>query len=149
MPYVCIDTGGLVENPTGIETQMRVQTERAIEEADRFIFIADARSGLTHQDQFVARELRRSGKPVFLTVNKAESLDTSVVAAEFHSLALGDPICISAAHGQGTDGLMARVLEGLEPAEAEDQSQSSAIRIAVIGRPNVGKSTLVNRLLGQ
>ncbi len=60
MPYVCIDTGGLVENPTGIETQMRVQTERAIEEADRFIFLADARSGLTHQDQFVARELRKA-----------------------------------------------------------------------------------------
>src|SRR5690242_10523748 len=149
MPYVAIDTGGLVENPTGIETQMRVQTERAIEEADRFIFLADARSGLTHQDQFVARELRRAGKPVFLAVNKAESLDTAVVSAEFHALALGEPFCISATHGQGTDELMARVLEGLDPAEAEDPSQSSAIRIAVIGRPNVGKSTLVNRLLGQ
>ena len=147
MPYVAIDTGGLVENPIGIETQMRVQTERAIEEADRFIFIADARAGLTHQDQFVARELRRAGKPVFLAVNKAESLDTAVVSADFHALALGEPICISATHGQGTDELMARVLEGLEPGEAE--STSSAIRIAVIGRPNVGKSTLVNRLLGQ
>ena len=92
VPYVAIDTGGLVENPTGIETQMRVQTERAIEEADRFIFIADARAGLTHQDQFVARELRRSGKPVFLAVNKAESLDASVVSADFHALALGEPI---------------------------------------------------------
>jgi GTPase len=149
MPYVAIDTGGLVENPTGIETQMRVQTERAIEEADRFIFLADARAGLTHQDQFVARELRRAGKPVFLAVNKAESLDTSVVSAEFHALALGEPFCISATHGQGTDELMARVLEGLDPVEAEDPSKSSAIRIAVIGRPNVGKSTLVNRLLGQ
>jgi GTPase len=149
MPYVAIDTGGLVENPTGIETQMRVQTERAIEEADRFIFLADARSGLTHQDQFVARELRRAGKPVFLAVNKAESLDQAVVSAEFHALALGEPFCISATHAQGMDDLMARVLEGLEPAEAEDQSKSSAIRIAVIGRPNVGKSTLVNRLLGQ
>ena len=149
MPYVAIDTGGLVENPTGIETQMRVQTERAIEEADRFIFLADARAGLTHQDQFVARELRRAGKPVFLAVNKAESLDAAVVSAEFHALALGDPFCISATHGQGTDELMARVLEGLEPVEAEDPAKSSAIRIAVIGRPNVGKSTLVNRLLGQ
>ncbi len=149
MPYVAIDTGGLVENPVGIETQMRVQTERAIEEADRFILIADARAGLTHQDQFVARELRRAGKPVFLAVNKAESLDTSVVSAEFHALALGDPICISATHGQGTQELMARVLEGLDPAQAEIPSDSSAIRIAVIGRPNVGKSTLVNRLLGE
>jgi GTP-binding protein len=149
MPYVAIDTGGLVENPIGIETQMRVQTERAIEEADRFIFIADARAGLTHQDQFVARELRKAGKPVFLAVNKAESLDTAVISAEFHALAIGEPFCISATHGQGTDELMARVLEGLEPAEVEDPTQSSAIRIAVIGRPNVGKSTLVNRLLGQ
>ena len=149
IPYVAIDTGGLVENPTGIETQMRVQTERAIEEADRFVFLADARAGLTHQDQFVARELRRAGKPVFLAVNKAESLDPAVVSAEFHALALGEPFCISATHGQGTDELMARVLEGIEPAEAEDPSKISAIRIAVIGRPNVGKSTLVNRLLGQ
>ena len=149
IPYVAIDTGGLVENPTGIETQMRVQTERAIEEADRFIFIADARAGLTHQDQFVARELRRSGKPVFLAVNKSESLDTEMVAAEFHALAFGDPYCISATHRQGTDDLMAAVLEGIEPVAAEDPTRSSAIRIAVIGRPNVGKSTLVNRLLGQ
>jgi GTP-binding protein len=149
VPYVAIDTGGLVENPTGIETQMRVQTERAIAEADRFIFIADARAGLTHQDEFVARELRRAGKPVFLAVNKAESLDPAVVSAEFHALALGEPFCISATHGQGTHELMARVLDGLEPAEVEDPSKSSAIRIAVIGRPNVGKSTLVNRLLGQ
>ncbi len=149
IPYVAIDTGGLVENPVGIETQMRVQTERAIEEADRFIFLADARAGLTHQDQFVARELRKAGKPVFLAVNKAESLDTAVVSADFHALAIGEPFCISATHGQGTEELMARVLEGIEPVDAEDSSQSSAIRIAVIGRPNVGKSTLVNRLLGQ
>jgi GTP-binding protein len=149
MPYVAIDTGGLVENPTGIETQMRVQTERAIEEADRFVFLADARAGLTHQDQFVARELRRAGKPVFLAVNKAEGLDVAVVSAEFHALALGEPFCISATHGQGTEELMARVLEGLEPVEAEDPSKSAAIRIAVIGRPNVGKSTLVNRFIGQ
>jgi len=149
VPYVAIDTGGLVENPTGIETQMRVQTERAIEEADRFVFLADARAGLTHQDQFVARELRRAGKPVFLAVNKAEGLDAAVVSAEFHALALGEPYAISASHGQGTEALMAQVLEGLEPEASEENAQSSAIRIAVIGRPNVGKSTLVNRLLGQ
>ena len=74
--YVCIDTGGLVENPIGMDALMRIQTEHAIKEADRLIFVADARAGLTPQDQFFARELRRSGKPVFLAVNKAEGLDS-------------------------------------------------------------------------
>ena len=148
VPYVAIDTGGLVENPTGIEAQMRVQTERAIEEADRFVFLADARSGLTHQDEFVARELRRAGKPVFLAVNKAEGMDPAVVSAEFHALALGEPYAISASHGQGLEALMEQVLAGFEPEPAEEPT-TGAIRIAIIGRPNVGKSTLVNRLLGE
>src|SRR5262250_2282759 len=76
VPYVVIDTGGLVENPVGIEAQMRAQTERAVQEADRLVFLADARTGLTPQDHFVVRELRRSGKPVTLAVNKAEGLDS-------------------------------------------------------------------------
>ena len=148
VPYVAIDTGGLVENPTGIETQMRVQTERAIAEADRFVFIADAREGLTHQDQFVARELRRAGKPVFLAVNKSEGMDAEDVSAEFHELALGEPFAISASHSRGIVELMGQVLEGLTPQKYDD-TYRDAIRIAVIGRPNVGKSTLVNRLLGE
>src|SRR2546421_7639227 len=148
IPYVVIDTGGLVENPTGIEAQMRVQTERAVEEADRLVLLVDARAGLTRKDHFVAGELRRSGKPVALAVNKAEGLDPYVVSADFHSLALGDPVTISASHGQGCGELMENVLAGLEPQSA-DEAASDAIRIAIIGRPNVGKSTLVNRLLGE
>ena len=148
IPYVVIDTGGLVENPVGIETQMRTQTERAVEEADRLIFLADVREGLTPADHFVVRELRRSGKPVTLVLNKAEGLDPDFVAADFHSLALGEPLTISSAHGQGCETLMEHVLAGLEPQPAEDAS-FGAIRIAIIGRPNVGKSTLVNRLIGQ
>jgi GTPase len=148
VPYVVIDTGGLVENPTGIEAQMRAQTERAVQEADRLVFLADARAGLTPQDHFVARELRRSGKPVTLVLNKAEGLDSDVVSADFHSLALGEPIAISAAHGQGCEELMEHVLAGLEP-ESAYEGNFDAIRIAIIGRPNVGKSTLVNRLLGE
>jgi GTP-binding protein len=148
IPYVVIDTGGLVENPTGIEAQMRAQTERAVEEADRLIFLADAREGLTPQDHFVVRELRRSGKPVTLVLNKAEGLDPDVVSVDFHSLALGTPLTISASHGQGCADLMDHVLAGIEPPPREDD-RSDAIRIAVIGRPNVGKSTLVNRLLGE
>jgi GTPase len=148
IPYVAIDTGGLVENPIGIETQMRVQTERAVQEADRLVLIADARAGLTPQDRFVAQELRRSGKPVFLAVNKAEGLDPDIVSADFHALSLGDPIAVSASHGEGCRELMDQVLSGLEQPE-ESPDRESAIRIAVIGRPNVGKSTLVNRLIGE
>jgi GTP-binding protein len=148
IPYVVIDTGGLVENPTGIEAQMREQTERAVEEADRVVFLADARAGLTPQDHFVVRELRRSGKPVTLVLNKAEGLDADAVSLDFHSLGLGMPLAISASHGQGCEELMDHVLAGLEAPPAEEDG-SDAIRIAIIGRPNVGKSTLVNRLLGE
>jgi GTP-binding protein len=148
IPYVVIDTGGLVENPTGIEAQMREQTHRAVEEADRLIFLADARAGLTPQDHFVVRELRRSGKPVSLVLNKAEGLDPEAVSIDFHSLGLGTPLTISASHGQGCEELMEHVLAGIE-APAPETEQPDAIRIAIIGRPNVGKSTLVNRLLGE
>lgn len=150
IPYVVIDTGGLVENPTGIETQMREQTERAVEEADRLVFVADVREGLTPADHFVLRELRRSGKPVTLALNKGEGLDIDLVGSDFHSLGLGEPQMISAAHGQGCEALMERVLEGLDSeGAAEKDPNEGAIHIAIIGRPNVGKSTLVNRLLGQ
>ena len=150
MPYVAIDTGGLVENPTGIETQMRVQTERAIEEADRFIFIVDARAGLTQQDQFVARELRRSGKPVLLAVNKAEGLDTAVASPRISMRsALGEPYRISATHGQGCEELMERVLDGLEPMPPDEHVEvvrDPHRRHRAAERRQV---TLVNRLLGE
>ena len=148
VPYVVIDTGGLVENPSGVEAQMRAQTERAVAEADRLILLADARGGLSPQDAFVARELRRSGKPVTLVLNKAEGLDADMVAADFHSLGLGTPLAISASHSAGCEELMEQVLAGL-PAQPSASEESGAIRIAIIGRPNVGKSTLVNRLLGE
>src|SRR5579859_2620264 len=148
VPYVVIDTGGLIENPTGLEAQMRAQTERAVAEADRLVFLADARAGLSHQDLFVARELRRSGKPVTLALNKAEGLDPELAAADFHALALGSPCVISASHAQGCESLMEQVLAGLQAQPPED-SADGVIRIAIIGRPNVGKSTLLNRLLGE
>jgi GTP-binding protein len=148
VPYVVIDTGGLVENPSGIEAQMRAQTERAVAEADRLVMVTDARAGLSPQDQFVARELRRSGKPVTLALNKAESLDPEIAATDFHALGIGEPLTISAAHSQGCGALMEHVLAGFELQPEEQEDESGAIRIAVIGRPNVGKSTLVNRLLG-
>lgn len=148
VPCVVVDTGGLVENPVGIEAQMRAQTERAVAEADRLVFLADARAGLSPEDQFVARELRRSGKPVTLALNKAEGLDPDIAAADFHALGFAAPLPISASHAQGCEALMEQVLAGLPPSTAAE-SDLGAIRIAIIGRPNVGKSTLVNRLLGE
>ena len=150
VPYVCIDTGGLVENPSGMDALMRIQTEHAIREADRLIFVADARAGLTPQDQFFARELRKSGKPVFLAVNKAEGLEAGMAGADFHSMGLGEPYAIAATHGFGCEDLMDVVLEGFPPAPPEDEeAEDGRIRIAIIGRPNVGKSTLINRLIGE
>ena len=148
VPCVLIDTGGLVDNPSGIESQMRTQTDKAVQECDRIIFLADARAGLTAQDRYVAGQLRRAGKPVTLAINKAEGLDADVVAADFQVLGMGAPQAIAAAHGQGCRDLIDTVLDGLSagPSPAED---TSAIRVAIIGRPNVGKSTLVNRLLGE
>ena len=150
VPYVCIDTGGLVENPSGMDALMRIQTEHAIREADRLVFMADARAGLTPQDLFFARELRKAGKPVFLAVNKAEGLDAAIAAADFHSMGLGEPHAIAATHGYGCEELMDLVLEGFEAPPPEDEEpEDGRIRIAVIGRPNVGKSTLINRLIGE
>src|SRR5690348_814904 len=114
IPYVVIDTGGLVENPTGIEAQMREQTERAVEEADRLILLVDGRAGLTPQDDFVAREIRKSGKPTTLAVNKLEGLDPDLVATDFHALGIGEPLAIAASHGQGCEDLLVQALAGIE-----------------------------------
>ncbi|HQW10099.1 MAG TPA: ribosome biogenesis GTPase Der [Steroidobacteraceae bacterium] len=150
--FVAIDTGGIVEQPSGIESPMRVQTERAIAEADTLVFIVDARAGITPLDEFIARQLRRSGKRVVLVANKAEGLDSDVAVAEFHGLGFGEPVPLSAAHGQGTHELMDAVFADAPPPDIATETADparDAIRIAVIGRPNVGKSTLVNRLLGE
>ncbi|MFI4905649.1 MAG: ribosome biogenesis GTPase Der [Steroidobacteraceae bacterium] len=148
VPCVLIDTGGLIEHPQGLDAQMRAQTEKAVAEADFLILVADARAGMTAQDQFIARELRRTGKPVVLALNKAEGLEGDVVAADFHTLGLGMPLAIAASHGQGCLELLDALLAGLEP-ESAPAEDTTGIRVAIIGRPNVGKSTLVNRLIGE
>ena len=147
---VVVDTGGVVASPrSNVESQMRIQTERAIAEADRLIQVVDCRIGLTSDDQEVARLLHRSGKPIVLAVNKAEGMDAGVISAEFHRLGLGSPVAISALNGQGTERLITQALAGLEPVADEVGGHDESIRIAVIGRPNVGKSTLINRLVGE
>ena len=148
---VVIDTGGLVETTQGIERLMEEQTLKAVQEADRVLFVVDAREGRTPADQHVADTLRRSGKSVIVVANKSEGLDESMAAAEFHQFGFGDPVVVSSAHIQGLDDLMGRALEGFaKPVAAEPEGATEReIRVAVIGRPNVGKSTLINRLLGE
>jgi GTPase len=149
IPYLVVDTGGLVVDARGIEVLMAQQTLRAIEEADRVLFMTDAREGLTPSDHFIAQTLRKLDKRVIVVANKAEGLDASTAEADFHQLGLGEPQAISAAHGDRVRALMDEALTGLEHAVETDAAGPDDIRVAVIGRPNVGKSTLINRLLGE
>jgi len=151
IPYLVIDTGGVAGGEVGIEEAMVGQTIRALQEADAAIVMVDGRSGLTAADEHVASLARKHAKKTWLAVNKAEGLDAALASVEFHGLGLGEPIAISAAHGDRIAALMEEVLAAFGeevPDEAADDDDTE-LRIAVIGRPNVGKSTLVNRLLGE
>jgi GTP-binding protein len=150
-PCLVVDTGGF--EPTakdGIMHQMARQTLQAVDEADIIWFVVDAREGLTAQDRVIAEQLRRTGRPLWLAVNKAEGMNRGVVTAEFHELGIGDPYAISAAHGEGVRELLELALEQFgEPVPDETHQIEDKPRIAIVGRPNVGKSTLVNAILGE
>ena len=149
-PYLVVDTGGFEPVASeGIFREMARQTRQAMDEADAVLFLVDARAGLTPQDEAIGSELRRSGREVFVVVNKAEGMNPAVACAEFHALGLGDPVSVSAAHGDNVAALMEYVLAGLLLGEEEAARTERHPTIAVVGRPNVGKSTLVNTLLGE
>ena len=150
--FIVIDTGGFEpEKPTGIVAMMARQTQAAVAEADAVVFVVDARTGVSGQDHDIARYLRSAGKHVLLAVNKAEGMSDSPALAEFHELGIGEPHPISAAHGQGIRSLIEAALENFpeEEDQAAEAEEGAPIRLAVAGRPNVGKSTLINTWLGE
>jgi len=152
-PFLVIDTGGFEPiAKEGIMFEMAKQTKQAVAESDVVIFIVDGRQGLTPHDKTITDFLRKSGRSVMLVVNKSEGMKYTSVTADFYELGLGDPYVISAAHGDGVADLVSEALDiafSQRTDEGESDTQDRGIKLAIVGRPNVGKSTLVNTLLGE
>jgi len=148
IPYIVIDTGGLSGEVEGLDGLMANQSWLAVEEANIILFMTDAHDGLTPMDEEIAKRLRNTGKTVILVVNKIDGLHADVIVAEFYALGLGDPKAIAASQGRGVTALIESALTDLPEPEPE-LGTVAGIKIAIVGRPNVGKSTLVNRILGE
>ncbi|MDE2314882.1 MAG: ribosome biogenesis GTPase Der, partial [Xanthomonadaceae bacterium] len=150
-PFVVVDTGGLSGSDEGLEGLTAQQVRLAIDEAQALVFVLDARDGLLPQDRSILDELRRSGKPIIAAVNKTDGLDEQAALAEFAAFGIAATLPLSAAHNRGTDRLLAALQPRL-PEDAHEElvpHEDDSIRVAIVGRPNAGKSTLINRLLGE
>jgi GTP-binding protein len=149
-PFLVVDTGGLEPvAKDGILHEMAKQTRQAVDEADMVLFIVDGRDGVTPQDRIIATQLRKTGRPLLLLVNKAEGMQSARATVDFHELGLGTPIPISSAHGDNVAEMIEVALDELPAAETEIEEKSDHPKLAIVGRPNVGKSTLVNAILGE
>ncbi|GAB3049383.1 ribosome biogenesis GTPase Der [Acinetobacter apis] len=148
--FIVVDTGGIGESELGIDAYMAEQSQTAIHEADIIVFVVDARAGLLASDEQIARELRTLGKKVYLVANKVDGVHAEAAVVEFYQLGFGEPIHVAASHGRGVAQMLEEIL--IDVPEDEDSAEldkQTGLRLAIIGRPNVGKSTLVNRLLGE
>lgn len=149
--FIIIDTGGITEETDDVGKLMSKQALHAIDDADMVLFVVDGRAGITPEDRMIAENLRRTHKPIFLAVNKTEGLDPTISVTDAYELGMATPVPIAAAHGTGVNNLIETLfpIPNVEKKNSDDEFDPNHIKLAIVGRPNVGKSTLTNRILGE